>query len=349
MTPRQRELTAIRHGLPDRVPADVICIEITDRVAEYLRIEPVAVYERLGIDGRIVAASYLGQLPAPVNGVSFSEWGTPNTGDYGTGRRNPLAAAATLAEIERYPWPDPASYDFAGAAKRAGEWGATYAVRGPYWQPLFCRVCDLFGMEEAMVRMVTQPVIFEAALERVCDHVAKYCAHLLDACGDALPILCLGDDFATQRGLMISPELWRKLLKPRLARLFAVGKKRGKLVWFHSCGDITSILPDLIEIGVDLWETVQLHTLPLSPRHLKREFGRDLAFFGAINTQHLPYATPDEVRAEVRRTIESLGRDGGYICGPDHHVKPDVPPANVVALFETVLSFRAKGYTAPWN
>jgi uroporphyrinogen decarboxylase len=160
-----------------------------------------------------------------------------------------------------------------------------------------------------------------------------------------MQVLCLGDDFATQRGMMFDPELWRRYLKPRFAKLFEIGKSAGKFVWFHSCGDITPVLGDLIDIGMDVWETVQLHALPFSPRELKRRFGRNLAFFGGINTQRLPFATPDAVRAEVAECIEVLGRGGGYIVGPDHHVRPEVPPENAVALFDAAAAFRAPGYT----
>jgi uroporphyrinogen decarboxylase len=270
-----------------------------------------------------------------------------NAGDYGTSHPYPLSNLTTLVEIENYPWPDPAAYDFAQAGQVAREWGSRYALRGPYWKPLFCQVCALFGMEEAMVRMAVEPKVFEAVLEQVFQYTFEFCRHLLDACGEALPILCLGDDFATQRGLMISPEQWRKFLKPRYAQLFDLGQRAGKFVWFHSCGDVTAVLPDLIDLGVDVWETVQLHTLPLSPEQLKREYGRHLTFFGGVNTQRLPFLTPEEVRAEVVRCIEVLGRDGGYICGPDHHVKPDVPAANAVAIFETATAFQREGYTRP--
>jgi uroporphyrinogen decarboxylase len=160
-----------------------------------------------------------------------------------------------------------------------------------------------------------------------------------------MPILYLGDDFATQRALMISPWHWRRFLKPRLARLFEIGKVRGKFVWFHSCGDISAILEDLIEIGMDVWETVQLHTLPMSAAELKRRYGRQIAFFGGINTQRLPFWSAERVRDEVRRCIEALGEGGGYICGPDHHIKPDVPGGNAVALYEAARGFRSAGYT----
>jgi uroporphyrinogen decarboxylase len=193
--------------------------------------------------------------------------------------------------------------------------------------------------------MMTNPVLFEAALEQVTNFTAQYVHRLVDALGDDLHILYLADDFATQRGMMLNPVLWRRLLKPRYARLFEIGKSAGKFIWFHSCGDISAVLPDLIDIGMDVWETVQLHTLPIGPERLKQEYGRHITFFGGISTQRLPFMTPQQVKAEVTRCIEALGRHGGYICGPDHHIKPDVPHANAVALFDTATSFRREGYT----
>ena len=98
-------------------------------------------------------------------------------------------------------------------------------------------------------------------------------------------------------------------------------------------------LGDLIDIGMDVWETVQLHTLPMAPEVLKREYGKHVAFFGGINTQTLPFAAPDEIRREVRRKIEILGEGGGYICGPDHTINLDAPPENAAALYEAIGSF----------
>jgi len=339
MTSRERLLATIRREPVDRIPTAVICIENQPEIAAHLGVPEAEVMARLGIDGREVFATYAGEKRPEVLQGLYTEWGTPNTGDYGTARFNPLAEVSSLAAIERYPWPDPAQYDYATAAANARRL-RDYAVRGPYWQPVFCRACDLFGMENALMHLLDEPVLIEAVLERTAAFTHDYCVRLLDACGDDLPILCLADDFATQRGLMVSPAVWRRFIKPHLARLFALGKSRGKFVWFHSCGDITAVLPDLIDIGMDVWETVQLHTLPIDARTLKREYGRHLTFFGAISTQRLPFATPDEVRAEVTRCIDVLGEGGGYICGPDHHIKPDVPPANTVALFEAARSYR---------
>jgi uroporphyrinogen decarboxylase len=341
MLPRERQMAAIRHRVPDRVPVDAIHVENVEAIAAHLGIGADAVADRLGLDGRICSVGYAGEVAGP----GLTEWGSDAFDDYGTGHVFPLAAAGSVANVERHRWPDPAAYDYAGAAARAREAAATHAVRGPYWLPVFCQACSLMGMEEALAAALLKPAVFEAVLERTAAVVEELCRRFLAAAGDAVDILCIGDDFATQRGLLMRPELWRRYLKPRLARIFAVGHAAGKPVWFHSCGDVTPVLGDLVDIGVDVWETVQLHALPVSARDLKRQYGRHLAFFGGINTQRLPFASPAEVADEVRRCIEDLGEGGGYICGPDHHVKPDVGAAQTLALFDAAAAFRRPGYT----
>jgi uroporphyrinogen decarboxylase len=345
MNPRERVLAVIQHQLPDRIPTDAIHIENIRAIATAQNIPEAAVLDFLGIDGRIVSAHYLSPNASACNGPGNSEWGTPDTGDYGTQRPYPLAHATSLNDIQHYTWPDPASYDYSSAANRATQLGPKYAVRGPYWKPLFCQVCDLVGLETAMIMLKSDRLIFEEMLDHVFTYTYAYCELLLEACGSLMPILCLGDDFATQRGLMIDPVDWRRLLKPRFAQLFQLGKSKDKFIWFHSCGDITSILPDLLDIGLDVWETVQLHTLPMTPEKLKQEFGKHMTFFGGINTQHLPFASTSEVIEETTRCIEVLGSDGGYICGPDHHIKPDVSAETTIALFSTAQTFRRNGYT----
>ena len=342
MNSRQRQLYTIERKNTDRISVDAICIENQAAIAKFLHIDINDVLDRLGIDGRIISAGYTGELLESKDGITFTEWGTPNTGDYGAWRKNPLTNIESVFEVENYRWPNIKDYDFDRAGAYAKAIGDKYALRGPYWMPIFCRACDLFGMEEAMVKMINNPAVFEATLEIIFIHTTEFCERLILTCGDNLPILCLGDDFATQRGLMISPDYWRKFLKSRYAKLFEIGKKYGKFVWFHSCGDITSILPDLIDIGIDVWETVQLHTLPISPQQLKKQYGKYITFFGGINTQRLPFMTSEEVRKEVIRCIEILGDGGGYICGPDHHIKPDVSAENTITLFDTALSFHQK-------
>lgn len=342
MNHRQRMLAAIRHQEPDRVPIDAICIENTAAIGQVLHIPENAVLQHLDLDGRIIAAvNYAGPLPRR-NGKVLSPWGTETEDDYGTSHFYPLAAATTIAEVERYPWPDPALFDFAELQNQLRDWTGACALRGPYWvsAPLFCTTCNLMGMEAALCSMLDKPAVFEACVEQVFRFSIGYLEHFVRTVGPKLDILYLADDFASQQGLMMAPVWWRKFFKPRYEQLFAMGRRLGLPIWFHSCGNITAVLPDLIDIGMNVWETVQLHTLPLSAVELKRRYGRDLTFFGGINTQMLPFKDPAQVADEVRRCIDALGPGGGYICGPDHHIKPDVPVANVIALFESARNYR---------
>ncbi len=347
MNHRERELAAIRHEVPDRIPIDAINIENTDAVARLLGIPAESVVDRLGIDGRIVSAEhYTGELPVR-DGKILSHWGTEDGNDYGTTHFYPLAAATSALEVERYGWPDGSLFDFDEMRIALKDWRGEYALRGPYWisAPLFATTCNLMGIEEALIKMVSEPEVFEACIEQVFRFSSTYIEHFIAAVGTKLDILYLADDFASQRGLMMNPRLWRKMLKPRYEKLFAIGKRLGLPIWFHSCGDVSSILPDLIEIGMDAWETVQLHTLPMTSARLKQEYGRHIAFFGGVNTQALPFKTPNEVVTEVRWCIDNLGQGGGYICGPDHHIKPDVPAANAVALFTAAQTYTKDGCT----
>lgn len=346
---KERQLLTIRHEIPDRISTDCSRIGILNELAAFLKIDQAAVHESLGLDGVVVKPTYTGELLSPVDGITWTQWGTPDSKDYGSMRRYPLSGDATVRDIEKFPWPDASKYNYDETRDEIRALGREYAVRGPDWFPLFCRVCDLFGMEETMVLILTRPQVFEAALECIFDHNAEVCRRYVECGGDELAILYVGDDFATQRGMMISPELWRRTLRPLYAKVFEIGKSAGKFVWFHSCGDVTPVLGDLIDIGVDVWETVQLHTLPISPEELKRTYGRHLTFFGGINTQRLPFAKPTEVRQEVCRIIEALGRQGGLICGPDHHLESDVPLENIFALFQAARAFRGSGYTAGWS
>jgi len=349
MTPKERQLAAIRGELTDRISVDAIYIHNQPEIAKLMGVSSTQVLDELGIDGRVILLEYQNEFSTPSVNPDRIVWSTSlldeYSSQYGTSRVYPLASAGNIADIDAYDWPDPNAYNYEKSAQVAKKYGNNYAVRGPFWVPVFCKACDLFGMENAMVKMMIEPDIFRAVLNRITDIWVEICERFLQACGESLPVFYIGDDFATQRGLMISPDKWREFIKPCLDRIFEVGRKRNKYVWFHSCGDITSVLPDLIEMGVHVWETVQLHTLPISPEELKARFGNRITFFGGINTQALPFAGPEETQTAVENSITALGKGSGYICGPDHTINEDVPAQNTIALFKSACAFRRGGYT----
>ncbi len=357
MNPKERIISAINHEVPDRIPLAVQEIEHEHLFAEYLGItdakEPVhpdigyysASYEKLGIDCFRLEIGYDGDIPAGPRQEELNEWGTIAKKDYGTDHWYPLADADSIQVIEKHPWPDPDMFDYEYAAQKAKNKGKVFALRGPHWWPLLCRVFDLMGMENTMMKLALEPVIFEAVLDKVFEITCTCTEKLIKSCGDNMQIVCAGDDFADQQGLMISPSIWRKYLKPRYKKLFELARKNNKYIWFHSCGNIYEVLPDLIDIGIDVWETVQLHTLPVSAKELKRNFGQHITFFGAVNSQRLPFMSEEQVRLETINCIEALGENGGYICSADHGIRNDVPYRNIETLFQTARDYRKPDYT----
>lgn len=199
---------------------------------------------------------------------------------------------------------------------------------------LFERAWSLMGMEELLAGMLVDPVSTAELFERI----TEFNLQVLDA---ILPHefegVYLGDDWGTQQGLIMGPALWRKFIKPPLRRLFDTIKRHGKYVLLHSCGNIAEVLPDLIELGVDAYNTVQpeIYDLP----KIKQEYGKHLTFWGGISTQRfLPFATPVQVKERCSTVIRTLGNGGGYVFAPTHAVTPDIPVENVQAMLDCVRS-----------
>ena len=258
----------------------------------------------------------------------------------------PFADVESLSKIDAYPWPDVDVWDFEAVSRAIEGRQDRFAIMLGGWNPVFCTVLDFFGVEHGLIAMHTDQKLIESTITHILEYYLEFYRRLFEASRGKAHIFNMGDDFATQRGLLISPELWRRLLLPAYIRIFSLAKKYGLYMWFHSCGTFGEILPDLIDAGMDVWETVQAHLLGNEPESLKKKFGKNISFFGAINTQQtLPYGTPDQVRQEVRERIAVLGKGGGYICGPAHHINPDVPIENTIALFDEIGKYRDNGCT----
>ena len=197
---------------------------------------------------------------------------------------------------------------------------------------LFERAWALRGMENLFLDMVADPPFVEALLDRITDFNLR----LVDeAFKFPVQMVFFGDDYGQQRGLLMGPKYWRKYIKPRLAKVYGKVKAKGLFVGIHTCGDIEEILPDLIEIGVDLYNPFQPEVTDIY--RIKKEYGGRLSFFGGLSTQRvLPFGTPEDVGKEVKRLIREIGAGGGYILAPAHATPKDVPLENVLAMIETV-------------
>jgi uroporphyrinogen decarboxylase len=378
MTPRERVLATLAHDTPDRVPIVLGPSNATGiKMVTYRKLKALAgidapdeyIYDwpelgtarldevtarRLHADVRPV----LDRLPAAVRARNATrEPLSPMVDDWGSGHIyagpddwfpgiHPLADACTLAEIEAYPWPDMTDPTrFEGVRAEAQRWRDEnlYASMGTPWLafPLE-RAFALQGTDNFLANLAGEPEFAEALLWKT----QTLCKTLMDGflreCGDLIDMVKIGDDLGSQVGLLMSPAMYRRMLKPIHADLIAFIKQRTKAsVVFHTDGDVYDLLPDFIEIGVDVLNPVQASAGGMSDfAGLKRRFGDNLVFCGGIDTHHvLPNGTPDEVRAEVRRVIGTLGVGGGYMLGAVHTIMGDVPPENVLAMVDAVEEF----------
>ena len=204
---------------------------------------------------------------------------------------------------------------------------------------LFEMVCRIRGMEAAALDLAASPQLSQAMLERAGD----FSVCLSQAACDRLPIdwLWTGDDVGGQRAMMMSPQRWRDMIRPHLARIFDVGKSRGLPVAYHSCGSIRPIIADLVDIGLDVLNPIQCNCPGMDPFELKKEYGTALSFMGGVDTQQLlPYGSEDEVYRGTRHLVEEMTADGGgYILAASHAVPPETPMENILAMY------RAAGIT----
>jgi uroporphyrinogen decarboxylase len=214
------------------------------------------------------------------------------------------------------------------AIKDAGDRCRTYCIGFSTFE----RAWSLRGMENLLMDMIIYPDFVHGLLDIICEHNLKLLNIALE-----YPFDCcyFGDDWGQQKGTIMGPNYWREFIKPRIARVYDKAKRSGKFIAHHSCGDISELFPDLIEIGLDVYQTFQPEIYDV--KAVKQEYGKDLSFWGAISTQRvLPFVSPDEVKRVTREMLDVLGKGGGYIAGPTHDIPGDVPPENIVAMVEVL-------------
>ena len=193
-----------------------------------------------------------------------------------------------------------------------------------------------------MIDLAQEPKLAHALAQKLADHYVANLPRYLDAVGQHIQIIQMGDDLGTQQGPQISPAMYRQFIQPYHRQVYGYVKAHSDLpIFLHTCGSIYRLLPDLIEAGVDILNPVQISAAEMDPRRLKREFGQDVTFWGGgADTQHvLPTATPEEVRRHVRELIEIFAPGGGYVFCQVHNIQANVPPENVVAMFDAALEF----------
>ena len=360
MDSRERTFAALNHQQPDRPP---LYVSLTPQLAEKLseaagipyeppvdamesaRISHNQLLTHLGVDILCAAATtspggHTVELP---DGRMKNEWGmiTRNAGLYDEFDEFPLAHAATKEDILNYPFPDhriEGRYD--NAREILNTYGHSHAIIGNVETMFFEISWYLTGLEKLMIDLITEaeylPVLFDTIMEQIIISGKKLI-------GMGVDFLWCGDDFGGQQGMLIDPELWRKLIKPRIRYMFEEFRKVRpdlKIAW-HSCGSILPIIPDFIEVGLNILNPIQPKAKGMDPEFLKKTYGKDLVFFGGIDVQELlPFCTPQMIKDEVKRRMDILGKDGGYIVAPAHNIQADTPVKNVMAFFDAVLNYQ---------
>jgi uroporphyrinogen decarboxylase len=372
MSHRERVLRALNHQEPDRVPLDLGATRSTSLVVEaYEKLnrhlgsqEPARIFskwlniahpseamlKRFDVDTRSLSQGG----PDNWQDIVFrddsyqDEWGVvrsrPPGSLYYDLTKSPLGGDADVADLEKFRWPDPHDpgrrRGMAEAAARLHQ-GTEYAVvlnmpGGIVHQAQFLR-----GFEDWFADLIANPAFFQALMEKLTDLWLEMAEDELDAVGDNADICFFGDDMAFQDGPMMSMDLYRKMIKPHHKRLFGYIKSRtsAKIV-YHTCGSVVHLIPDLTEMGVDALNPVQVSAKGMDSRKLKQEFGKDICFWGAIDTQRvLPFGNAEDVAAEVKRRIEDLGPGGGYVLCAVHNIQADVSPENICAMYDAAREY----------
>jgi uroporphyrinogen decarboxylase len=328
MNPRELVLEALAMRTPPTVPYQLdLTEEVQSRLAGYFK-DP-------GFQGSLgnALAQERNELmetisPEEIRDMFGVVWSREQKGDIGVVRGQVLPEP----ELGCYRFPEPDEKSIRAkcerlAAKRDSQF--TMYIIG---FSLFERAWTLRGMEDLLVDFMLNPDFVDQLLDRitaynlaVVDIVAQY------------PIDCIffGDDWGQQQGLIMGPSHWRRFIKPRLARMYAHVKAKGMFLAQHSCGDIRELFPDLVELGLDIYNTFQPEIYDVA--EMKRLYGNKITFYGGVSTQRLlPFASPEEVKAETRRLMALLGKDGGYIVAPTHAIPDDVPTENILAFLEAV-------------
>lgn len=352
MNSRERVIAAVERRRPDRPAASLRCTpEAWQKLQDHLGVgTPNEVLDELDIDLRWIGISFIGPeersaVPLGSEGTDF--WGCHirkaenefNT--YYEFDHHPLEDAETVEDVAAHDWPQLDWWDYDGvrktieAANQADRRANMFFAGGAFETPWYIR-----GLEPFMLDLYDRPEITHAICTRVRDYYYGRADRVLRTTDGLIDVIGSGGDIGGERGMLLSPDLWRTHIKPHTAGLITPFKERGLKTFYHSCGSLVPVIGDLAEIGLDILDPIQVSAAGMTPEELFPRFGDLLSFHGAIDeVRLLPHATAAEVYEETTRIIDILGRKGGYIVSPSHQVQGDTPPENVVAIFDAVRDY----------
>ncbi len=344
MNSRERVIKTYNLQLPDRVPIDfcadnLVYNSLMEKVGVRSQLE---LMEHLHIDFRWAKPKWIGPELKTHDGIKTDFLGIPREGVcFGFAVRNPLADIETIKDVEDYNWPLPEYWDYDIYVEEAKRfWEEGYAVYGGQESWLLIAACDLVGFEKFMMLMINNPELANKVLEKLTDFFIGCSKIMFEKGKGYVNIFLNGDDFGHQHGPLISLALWKRLVKPHIKRIFAVAKEYGLLITHHSCGSISLFLDDLIEIGLDAIEPIQVSAYNMDFESLVKRFKGRVVLHGSIDTQKtLPFGTVDDVRQEVISRIRLFKDQGGFVIGPSQHLLTEIPLDNILTMYQTAYEF----------
>lgn len=331
MTLRERVIAAIRHEQPDNTP---YCIGFTQRahakMVDYYGDPNFA--DTLGNS----MASYSALAGLSWREVRTDVWEDPFGVQWDRSADKDIGVVSncciTPETLDEYVFPDLGLLEDRAMQEEFMRNHRDQFLIADLGFSLFERAWTLAGMENVLMAMVAEPEFAHALLDRILEFNLR----VIDrACTFDVDAVYFGDDWGMQTGLLMGEERWREFIKPRIRQMYGAVKASGKYVVIHSCGKVDSVFPDLIECGLDVFNPFQPEVIDVFAA--KQEYGNDLTFFGGISTQRtLPFGTPAQVREEVQRLLEVVGKHGGYIAAPAHSIPADAKPENIAAMIDVL-------------
>ena len=354
MTHRERVLTALNHKQPDRVPLfyrDEPAVErrLLNDLGLKDREELLRYFD---IDFRWVAPEYIGPPLADdqagwrrdIWGVEYQFTKFSQRAGYWEAAAHPLADCSDPAALADYPWPTLDWFDFSTLPAQVKMYEEYAVMTSPgFASPgiLQLPIQNLVGAEKSLIDIAMNPEFFRALVDRVLDFLDPFVDRMLAAAGGRIDFFRMGDDFGTQRGLLIGPAQWRELIQPAVKQLADLAHAYDAHFYLHSCGAVRELIPDFIETGVDILDPLQIKAAGMDPAELKRDYGGSICFSGGVDEQELlPRGTPAEVKSGVRRLLDIMAPGGGFFVGPTHNFQDDIPTENIVAMYEAARDWK---------
>jgi uroporphyrinogen decarboxylase len=379
MNSRERLIKTLEHKEPDRIPIDLggsIVTSITKnayialkryldmevgevKIYDYVQQLPYideALLKRLDIDVRMVATLYAVSESQEIYEEDnyyyfYDRWGSKlrmpkKNGHYFDWVDFPIKETS-IENLNNYKWPEPDSRDYILRLKERVKdlyKNTNYALVGTaiFGGGVFEQPARIMRMEDFLSSLISNVKFADKVMEKIKDLYIENCSRYLEEIGNYIQVFVYWNDIATQSSFLISPEMYRKLVKPKDKEIIdAIKSKTKAKIFYHSCGAVKELIPDLIDIGVDILNPVQVSAKGMDTKILKKEFGKYITFWGGgCDTQHvLPYGSTKEVKEEVKKRINDLAPGGGFVFNAVHNIQDDVPPQNILSMFEALEEY----------